>query len=121
MEEADPTVLEALVPYWPGIATLIGFLIVGAFAAYNRRKGNVEAKAPSASELWQQQARQASELDIERRMRRWFEDAFWALVRAFTAYIDRVKSDGSRNLFAAEKRALEARPPDIDQNKEEKQ
>lgn len=53
----DTGFLEQLVPFWPGIVTLIGFLVVGAFAVWNRRKGNTETRAPSVAEIWAREER----------------------------------------------------------------
>lgn len=67
-------------------------MIVGAFAAWNRRKGNVETKAPSVAEIWARADR------LERRAR-------WAyrIQDAFREYVSRVRAGGSTELDAAER------------------
>lgn len=100
-----------IVPYIPIIVAIISAIGIGLFAAHNRRKGNVEIKAPSVAEAWEQAAAANSELDLERSARRWFENAFWKLVDAFAGYVARVTRGGSTDLLAHEQRALDAKPP----------
>jgi len=96
----DPTVLEILVPYWPGIVTLIGFFVVGAFAAWNRRRGATETKAPSVAEIWAREERVSA--------RNRFLEAFISRVRhAFRSYIARVQAGGSTELNTLEREVLE--------------
>lgn len=114
METTDPTLLETLVPYWPGIVTLLGFFIVGAFAIWNRRRGAVEAKYPTVSEMWQEDRRKESELDIERGMRRWFENAFYDLRRALHQHIDSAHDGDTNALKPHQRKALNATPPNLE-------
>jgi hypothetical protein len=111
---AEPSFTEQIAPYLPFIGVVVSGLLVGGFAVWNRSRGAVETKAPSVAESWQQAAAANSELDLERRMRRWYESAFWALVEAFTGYHRRVVDGGSTALRAHEKRALDATPPNLE-------
>lgn len=88
------TFTEQLTPYLPLIGIILGGMIVGAFAAWNRRKGNVETKAPSVSEIWAR----ADRLE---------KPARWAhrLQDAFREYVARVIAGGSTELTATERAA----------------
>lgn len=111
----DPEQIGAWTPIITTIITVVvGGVIVGLFARWNQKRGAIETKAPSVSELWAEDRKKQAELDIERDLRRWFQDAFWALVRAFNSYITRVANGGSTSLRAFERKALEAKPPAID-------
>lgn len=110
MELTEPTFLESMVPYWPGIVTLIGFFVVGGFAIWNRRNGNREVKTPSVAELWADNAKKDAELDVERALRRWFQDAFYDMRRAFKTYLQRHEHP----LTSFEQKTLEAEPPNLD-------
>lgn len=85
-------------PYLPLIGTIFGGLIIGIFAVYNRRKGNVETRAPEVNEIWAQQNVQSHQLDMERRLRRKVEDLLYALRKAFKAYVHRVQRGGPTEL-----------------------
>lgn len=110
MEATEPTFLESLVPYWPGVVTLLGFFVVGGFAIWNRRNGSRETKTPSVAELWADNAKKDAELDIERNLRRWFQEAFFDIRRAFRLYRDR----HDHPLTSFEQKAFEAQPPNLD-------
>lgn len=94
MLSAELTLTEQITPYIPLLTAAIGAIIVGAFAMWNRRKGNVETKAPSVSEIWARADR------LERRAR-------WAyrIQDAFREYVARVRAGGSTELDAAEQAA----------------
>lgn len=111
--EAEPF-HTAIVPYIPLLVAVISTIGVGAFALWNRRRGAVESKQPSVSQLWEEDRKKEAELDLERSMRRWFETAFFDLRRAFRAYVDRVHESGSTTLKPFEQKALEAVPPNLD-------
>ena len=104
---AEPTFNETVGPWLPLIGLVVSALIVGGFGLWNRRHGNVEVKAPSVDEAWERAELANAQLDIERRLRRWFELAFNRLVDVFRAYIKKVGVE----LTADEKEALEAQPP----------
>lgn len=82
---------EQLTPYLPLFGTLLGGLIVGGFAIWNRRKGNVETKSPSVAEIWARSDR------LESRAR-------WAyrIQDALREYVARVRSGGSLELTPTE-------------------
>lgn len=82
---------EQLTPFLPLIGILLGGLIVGAFAAWNRRKGNVETKAPSVAEIWARADR------LEHRAR-WS----YKIQDAYRAYVSRVRGGGSVDLTVGE-------------------
>lgn len=107
LSTAVPTFNETIGPWLPLIGLIASGLIVGAFSLWNRRHGNVEVKAPSVDEAWERAELANAQLDIERRLRRWFELAFWTVVDAFRGYQHKVGVE----LTAAEKNALEATPP----------
>jgi hypothetical protein len=67
--QVDPFTL-VVTPYLPFAGTLLGAAVVGAFAIWNRKRGNVETRAPDVNEIWQKQAHDALELDREYRWRR---------------------------------------------------
>lgn len=97
-----------ITPYLPLIITIIGGLIVGGFGIWNRRHGNIETRAPDVNEIWQQQAAEAKELDLERRLRRRLEDLLRELVRVFWLYTGRVQGGGSKELNTQEHKAITA-------------
>lgn len=82
---------EQLTPYLPLIGTILGGIVVGAFAMWNRRKGNVETKAPSVAEIWARSDR------LEHRAR-------WAykIQDAFRDYVARVRGGGPVDLTVGE-------------------
>lgn len=94
MFATEITFTEQLTPYLPLIGTILGGIVVGAFAMWNRRKGNTETKAPSVAEIWARADR------LERRAR-------WAyrIQDAFREYVSRVRAGGSTELDAAEQAA----------------
>lgn len=102
---------QFLTPYLPLIGVIAGALVVGFFNAHNRRKGNVETRAPDVNEMWQQERLLAQELDAERKLRRRFENFSWFVLNTFRSYVDRVLSGGSRELTYNEKTAYDNDPP----------
>ena len=116
-----PTFSEIITPYMPLIVAAAGVILGGIFTAYNRRKGNVETRAPDVNELWHQQAFQAKELDKEYRWRRRLQNYVDELLRVFRAYVARVQSGGSVDLTHHEKLMLNSDPPtsEITSTKEE--
>lgn len=94
MFATELTFTEQLTPYLPLLGTLLGGLIIGGFAMWNRRKGNVETKAPSVAEIWARSDR------LERRAR-------WAfrIQDAFREYVARVRSGGDAELNEGERAA----------------
>jgi hypothetical protein len=100
------TITEQVTPYLPLIATVVGGLIVGGFAIWNRRRGNVETKSPTVAEIWAREERLA-------RRARWMENAAWRVQSAFRVYVNRARSGGSTEPTTAEQAAL-----DLDLSKE---
>ena len=101
----ENTLVDQLIPYWPGIVTIFGALIVGGFAMWNRKRGNVENRAPSTSESWR-------EADTARKRLRIVEDAYWLFRHTFQGYYYRVRSGGSTDLTTKEQLVIDARPLD---------
>ncbi|OZB84993.1 hypothetical protein [Microbacterium sp. 13-71-7] len=102
----DITLTEQLTPYLPLIITVIGGLIAGGFAIWNRRRGNVETKTPTVAEIWAREERLGARV-------LWLE--FWIkrLLAAFNGYVNRVRSGGSTDPTPTEQTAL-----DLDISKE---
>ena len=107
----DPTFTEQLTPFLPFIGTLVGAILVGGFAVWNRKRGATENRAPDVNELWTQQASQARALDGERRHRWALEDFAHDVVRAFHSYVRRVQNGGSTTLTVHEQKAHDAAVP----------
>lgn len=105
------TVTEIVTPYLPFIGTVAGAALVGIFAIWNRKRGAVETRAPDVNEIWQQQAQQSKELDIERRLRRLLEDMYTDLREAFNIYVRRVHRGGNIELTDREARLLNKETP----------
>lgn len=94
--ESNPA--QFLTPYLPLIGVVAGAVVVGLFNAHNRRKGNVETRAPDVNELWQQERALSLELDTERKKRLRTENLAVEVIRTFRAYVQRVLSGGSPEL-----------------------
>lgn len=78
------------------ITVVLGGLIVGAFAVWNRRRGAVESRVPDVMEMW-------SQTEKDRRLRRFFEDLYYETRGSFRGYVRRVRDGGSTELSEAEK------------------
>ena len=126
MEEL--TFAEQIGPFLPFLGVIVGGIIVGGFAVYNRRKGNLEVKVPSVAEVWAKQVEQGKQLDLEVNHRRDLEtkvaglerdvraanrrgDAYAAALEgtrnAFKTYVARIQRGGSNVLTKNEKTSLE--------------
>lgn len=105
---AEPSFTESITPYLPFLGVILGGLIVGAFAIWNRRRGAVETRAPDVNEMWVQ-------TEKDRRIRRLFEDLFYTLLTVFRSYVRRVQSGGSTDLTPTEQAVhdREPRPEEI--------
>lgn len=96
------------------ITAVLGAVVVGLFAVWNRRHGNREAKAPTVVQLWEQQARDAA---ARRRAEDMYEvllDMYYALRAAFRAFFRRVNSDQEIPLTPKEQHAIDQVPPSLD-------
>lgn len=102
---------QFLTPYLPLLGVIAGAVVVGVFNAHNRRKGNVETRAPDVNEMWQQERLLAKELDTERKLRRKFESFSWFVLNTFRYYVDRVLSGGPKELTFNEKSVYDNEPP----------
>jgi hypothetical protein len=109
--EQSPTLSELVTPYIPVLVIILGSIIVGIFNRYNNKKGNVETRAPDVNEIWQQQAMQSKELDMERKLRRTLEDMYRDLRRVFMGYVLRVQNGGNTELNTREQKAVDTKPP----------
>lgn len=89
-----PSFTEAISPYLPLLGVIIGGLIVGGFAVYNRRRGNVETKLPSIAEVWAENRLQGQELNTEREYRRFFEILTHRLGEALVSIASRFTLNG---------------------------
>lgn len=93
-------------PYLPFAGVVLGGLIVGGFAAYNRRKGNQEVKVPTVAEAWGEVRLLKADLAALERKYRNLIELFDALKALFRGYVERIRRGGSRRLTAAEQAAL---------------
>lgn len=91
--EVSP-ITEVLSPYLPLIGVIFGGIVVGLFGLWNRRKGNMETRAPDVNEIWQQQAKESHELDMERRWRRRLENFAHDLLGVYRSLAKRVMAEG---------------------------
>lgn len=114
------TFTQAITPFIPLLGTVAGAIVVGVFAAWNRRRGAVETRAPEVSEIWQQQALESKSLDLERRLRRALEDMIYELRRAFKLYVARVHTGGSKELSEQEEELLRRPLPELEDFSKEK-
>lgn len=104
--ESAQDLTQLVTPYLPFAGTILGAAVVGAFALWNRKRGNFENRAPDVNEIWQQQASQSKQLDIERTLRRMLQDLVYDLKEAFRLYVYRVQSGGSKELTHKESQLL---------------
>lgn len=109
---------EFITPYLPLLSGILGAMIVGLFAIWNRRRGAVETRAPDVNEIWHQQDAQSRALDLERKMRRWLEDLLTEALRAFRGYVHRVHRGGSTELNTKELKVYETKVPSLDDLKD---
>jgi hypothetical protein len=98
-------------PFLPLMGTIIGGVVIGAFAVWNRKRGAVETRAPDVNEIWQQQHYQAEELDREIRIRRRLERYVDELIRVFRGYVRRVQLGGDIHLTNHERLFHDTDPP----------
>lgn len=106
MNGAELTFTEMVSPYLPFAGVVLGGLIVGGFAAYNRRKGNQEVKVPTVAEAWGEVRLLKADLAALERKYRNLIELFDALKALFRGYVERIRRGGSRRLTAAEQAAL---------------
>ncbi len=109
---------EAITPYLPLITSVLGFLIVGAFALWNRKRGAIETRAPDVNEIWQKQAADSMALDGERRVRRLLEDMIYELRKLIWDIVGRVHSGGDVTLTTREIEVLNKPLPSVDDKKD---
>lgn len=76
----QPSFAETIIPFLPIIGLVLVAIITGAFAIYNRSKGNTETKLPTVVQIWEKQAEADAAYDLEQRRRRALSAAFDALV-----------------------------------------
>lgn len=77
-----PADAESLIQYLPIIGGIVIAAIPASVALWNRRRGAVESKQPTFTEVWAENRAVTEERDQERRMRRFFEDRFHTFGRA---------------------------------------
>lgn len=112
-------ITETITPYLPLIGILFGSLVVGLFAVWNRKRGNMETRAPDVNEIWQQQAKESHDLDMERRWRRRLENFAFELARVFRGYVRRVQAGGSTDLTPHERMFHDTDPPTAETPRQE--
>lgn len=102
-----------ITPWLPLLGVIVGGLIVGAFAVYNRKHAAIEGKLPTVGEIWAEQRKLRDEVDglrVElRRKERGIDaiaNAFESLRSVFTSFVSRVQNGGSTSLTPDEKAAL---------------
>lgn len=112
---------EFVAPILSVCGTILVALIVGAFAAYNRRRGNQESKMPTVQQIWDEQRKQAGELaavrgevsaantkaDAAKREATTYKTAFIGLRDVFLSFVERAQNGGPFELTMDEHRALE--------------
>lgn len=111
---ATPVVSDFIIqitPLLPFLGTLLGAIVVGAFAVWNRKRGALETRAPDVNEIWNQQDRQSHELDVERKWRRRLQNYSWEVLSIWRGYVRRVQNGGSNELTAHEKLFYDSEPP----------
>lgn len=118
---ADSTIgfSTAITPLLPIFTTVLGGLVVGGFAVWNRRRGATETRAPDVNEIWLRQAQNEIQLDTERRLRRRMEDMFVEIRDAFRGYVNRVQAGGSIELTERERKLYEVGVPTYPTNTQE--
>lgn len=119
-QEADTGLnfTEAITPYLPFLGTAVGFIIVGAFAVWNRKRGAIETRAPDVNEIWQKQAADSMALDGERRVRRLLEDMIYELRKLVWDIVGRVHAGGDVTLSTKEIETLNKPLPTVDNKKD---
>ncbi len=99
------TFSEQITPFLPILCTVFGALVVGVFAVWNRKRGAIETKSPSVSEIWAREERISKQ-------NRWLFAYADRLKVAFRAYVERVQDGGSKDLTPFEQKALDTDPAD---------
>ena len=115
------TFTAAITPYLPLLGVAVGAILLGLFNSYNRRKGNIETRAPDVNQIWQQQQEQATQLDLERKMRRKLEDYVYSFRAMFINYVKRVQKGGSTQLTASEQKFVDKEPTTVEMKVARKQ
>lgn len=105
-----------LTPYLPLIGTIIGGIVIGAFAVWNRKRGAVETRAPDVNEIWMQQQYQAAELEKEIKLRRRIERWGDEVLRVYRGYVRRVQTGGDIKMTNHERLMYDQDPPSSEIN-----
>lgn len=98
-------------PYLPLLGTIVGGIVIGSFAIWNRKRGAVETRAPDVNEIWVQQQYQASELEKEIKLRRRLERYVDELLRVYRGYVRRVQTGGDIHMSNHERLFYDQDPP----------
>lgn len=109
--ESTLAVTTVITPFLPLLTTILGGMVVGGFAVWNRRRGAHETRAPDVNEIWLRQTQTELALDTERRLRRRIEDMFMELRDVFRLYVNRVQAGGSVELTDRERKLYETSIP----------
>jgi len=92
------TFTEIVTPYIPIAVIVLGAIAAGIFNSWNRRRGNIETRAPDVNEMWQETEKARHQLDRERQHRRTLEDYAANVRGAFRGFVRRVQDGGDREL-----------------------
>lgn len=95
-------ITQVVAPWLPFAGVIVGGILLGIFNTHNRRKGNVETRAPDVNEAWEEARTASHELDAERRLRRRLQNYSWELLYVFRMYVKRVRAGGSTDMTAHE-------------------
>jgi hypothetical protein len=105
------SVTQTITPWLSLVGIVLGGVVLGLFNAHNRKRGNVEQRAPDVNESWAEARAASHELDMERKLRRRFQNWAWELRAAFRSYVIRVQNGGSTEMTAYEQMFFDSDPP----------
>lgn len=125
---------EYVAPVFSLAGGMIVAIIVGAFAIYNRGRGNLESKMPTVQQIWARQTEQETRYEAKfkeisdtadeaksealaaTRDRDTYKTAFIGLRDVFLAFVERAKHGGPFELTNQEHLALELPVTNIEED-----